>query len=47
MWLFIFGEILSIRKNRYTAEQMLAGVKMADAGTPVVDVCRELGISHL
>jgi len=35
-----------MRKSRYTAEQMLAAVKMADAGTPVADVCRELGISH-
>ncbi len=25
---------------------MLAAVKMADAGTSVADVCRELGISH-
>ncbi len=36
---FIFGGILSMRKSRYTAEQMLAAVKMADAGTPVADVC--------
>lgn len=25
---------------------MLAAVRMADAGTPVADVCREVGISH-
>lgn len=25
---------------------MLAAVWMGDAGTPVADVCRELGISH-
>jgi putative transposase len=35
-----------MRKSRYTAEQMLAAVRMADAGTPVADVCREVGISH-
>ena len=33
-----------MRKSRFTAEQMLAAVKMADAGTPVADVCRELGL---
>lgn len=31
-----------MRKHRYTAEQMLAAVKMADAGTPVAAVCRSL-----
>lgn len=35
-----------MRKSRYSAEQMLAAVRMADAGTPVADVCREVGISH-
>lgn len=35
-----------MRKSRYSAEQMLAAVRMADAGTPVADVCREIGISH-
>jgi len=35
-----------MRMSRFIAEQMLAAVKMADAGTPVADVSRELGISH-
>jgi putative transposase len=35
-----------MKKSRYTEEQIAYTLRQADAGTPVADVCRGLGISE-
>lgn len=35
-----------MRKSRYTEEQMALALRRAESGTPVVEVCREMGISE-
>ncbi len=35
-----------MKKSRYTEEQMAYALRLADSGTPVVDVCRQIGISE-
>ena len=35
-----------MKKSRYTQEQIAYVQRQAEAGTPVVDVCRGLGISE-
>ena len=35
-----------MKKSRYTEEQIGYALRQADAGTPVVDVCRGIGISE-
>ncbi|MGE8687168.1 MAG: transposase [Achromobacter sp.] len=31
--------------SRFTEEQIAYALRLADSGTPVVDVCRQLGVS--
>jgi putative transposase len=35
-----------MKKSRYTEEQIAFALRQADSGTPVVDVCRQMGISE-
>lgn len=34
-----------MKRSRFSEEQITYALRMADGGTPVVDVCREIGIS--
>ena len=35
-----------MKKSRFTEEQIAYALRMAQGGTPVVDVCRQIGISE-
>ncbi len=35
-----------MKKSRFTDEQIAYALRLADGGTPVVDVCRQIGISE-
>jgi putative transposase len=35
-----------MKRSKYTEEQILFALKQADAGQPVGDVCRQMGISE-
>ena len=35
-----------MKKSRFTEEQITFALRQADAGTPVADVCRQLGVSE-
>ena len=35
-----------MKKSRFTEEQILFALKQGDAGQPVADVCRQMGISE-
>jgi putative transposase len=35
-----------MKKSRFTEEQIAYALRQADAGTPVSDVCRQMGISE-
>lgn len=35
-----------MKKKRYTEEQIAYALRRAEAGTPIIDLCRELGISE-
>ena len=35
-----------MKKSRFTEEQIAYALRQADAGTPVADVCRGIGISE-
>lgn len=34
-----------MKKSRFTQEQIANALRLAEGGTPVVDVCRQIGIS--
>ena len=34
-----------MKKSRFTEEQIAYALRMAEGGTPVADVCRQIGIS--
>ena len=34
-----------MRKSRHGEHQIVGALKQAEAGTPVKDICRELGVS--
>jgi len=35
-----------MKKSRYSEEQVAYTLRLAEAGTPVVDVCRQMGIAE-
>ncbi len=35
-----------MKKSRYTEEQISYALRQAESGTPVADVCRQLGVSE-
>ena len=35
-----------MKKSRFTEEQILFALKQGDAGQPIADVCRQMGISE-
>ncbi len=36
-----------MRKSRYTEGQIAMALRQAESGTPVVEICRKLGVSEL
>ena len=35
-----------MKKSRFTEEQIIYALRLADSGTAVVDVCRQIGVSE-
>ena len=35
-----------MKKSRFSEEQITYALRQADAGTPVADICRQLGVSE-
>ena len=35
-----------MKKSRYSEEQVAYALRLAESGTPVVDVCRQMGIAE-
>lgn len=35
-----------MKKSRYTEEQVTYALRLAEGGTPVADVCRQIGIAE-
>ena len=35
-----------MRKSRFTPEQILQAIRTVESGTPVVEICRKLGITE-
>jgi putative transposase len=35
-----------MKRSRFTEEQIAYALRLADAGTPVADVCRQIGVSE-
>ena len=40
------GGRLQMRKSKYTEEQVAMALRQAEAGTPVAEICRKLGITE-
>jgi putative transposase len=39
-------EVRAVKKKRFSVEQITAVLKQAEAGTPIGDLCRQVGISE-
>jgi putative transposase len=39
-------EVRTMKKSRYTEEQIAFALRQAEGGTPIVEVCRKMGISE-
>ena len=37
---------MPMRKSRFSEEQIAFGLKQAETGTPVLEVCRKMGVSE-
>lgn len=35
-----------MKKSRFTEEQITYALRLADSGTPVADICRQIGVSE-
>lgn len=35
-----------MRKSKFTPEQILQALRQAEGGTPVVEICRKLGVTE-
>ncbi len=35
-----------MRKSKFTPEQILQSIRQAEAGTPIVEICRKLGVTE-
>jgi putative transposase len=35
-----------MKKSRFSEEQIAYALRLAESGTPVVDVCRQIGVSE-
>jgi putative transposase len=35
-----------MKRSRFSEEQIVYALRLADGGTPVADVCRQLGVSE-
>ncbi|NYI00647.1 transposase-like protein [Cupriavidus plantarum] len=35
-----------MKRSRFTEEQIAYALRLAESGTPVADVCRQLGVSE-
>jgi len=42
-----FGGASAMKRKRYTEEQIGFALRQADSGTPVLDVCRKMGITEV
>jgi putative transposase len=40
------GREEAMKKSRFSEEQIVFALRQAESGTPVVDVCRQIGISE-
>ena len=40
------GKEEAVKKSRFTNEQIVYALRLAESGTPVIDVCRQTGISE-
>jgi putative transposase len=40
------GKGEAMKKSRFTEEQITYALRLADSGQPVVDVCRQIGVSE-
>ena len=42
----ILQEMMTMKKSRFTNEQIAFALKQAESGVPVEEVCRKLGVSQ-